>query len=263
MRVAKGVPFETMIFIRFTIPLLFMIPALAKRKVPFHFSRVRRHFWRAVFGLGTMYCFFYSLLHMPLMNALAFLNASPLFMPLIILLWLKLIVPKLRIAALVLGFIGVLAVLQPERSVGVFPSLIGLMGAFLGALAQIGVRQLSKSESTETILSYYFIIASFFSLFPMLYAWKPVEEPILWLYLVLIGIASWAYQYLFTLAVTHAPATKVGAANYLSVVFSGLLGWMFFGEIPSWEAIGGVALIITGGVLVVLSKKEPRSWSQG
>jgi drug/metabolite transporter (DMT)-like permease len=175
---------------------------------------------------------------------------------------MKLVIPRSRVFALILGFAGVILILRPTEGSLSIASLIGLTGGLFAAIAQLGVRQLSKVESTETILSYYFIISTVVSFFPMVYAWKPIGEPMLWFLLLLIGLFSLIYQYLLTRSLTHAPATKVSTMNYLSVIFSGLLGWWFFNEVPSLWVVGGVFLIIGGGVIALLSREEARHWKK-
>lgn len=260
IRAASTIPFETIIFFRFAISLFFVLPAIGSGRVVVHWNQIPKHFWRAMFGLISIYCYVYSVMHLPLVNALTLANTAPLFMPVVILIWLNLIVPRSRFFAILIGFVGILIILRPGPGFDLWANIIGLVGGIFIALAQVGVRQLSRNESTETILSYYFLISSFVSFFPMIYAWRPIHQLIAWVLLFFIGISSLAYQVLFTRALTHAPVTKVGTANYLSVVFSGLFGWWFFNEVPSLWVLVGVALIIGGGAIAMMSKQGPRSW---
>ncbi len=260
IRLAVGLPIETMIFARFAISLIFVLPAIFSGRVTFRFSNLGKHFFRAMFGLLSMYTYFYLVLKMPLVTALTFLNTAPLFLPLIVLIKERLIIPKARFFAMLLGFGGILLILRPsEDSIG-WINMVGLACGFFSAFAQLGVRQLARVESTETILSYYFLISMVVSFFPMVYTWKPIERPILWLYLFLIGIFSLIYQYFFTRSLTHAPATKVSSMSYLSVVFSGLLGWWFFHEVPTLWVLAGVVLIMGGGIIALMNKEESRKW---
>jgi drug/metabolite transporter (DMT)-like permease len=179
-------------------------------------------------------------------------------MPLVIFFWLKLIIPKRRLWALLVGFIGILAILRPGSGLTQVTLLIGLLGGLFSAFAQVGIRQLSKSESTGTIMTYYFLISALVSFPPMLITWKPIENSTTWLYLFLISLTSLAYQYCIVKSLTHAPATKVSTMAYLSVIFSGFLGWWFFAEIPSvWELLG-IAFIVAGGLLALFSKETSR-----
>lgn len=258
IKLAGSVPNETMVFVRFFIALLFVLPSIFLGRVHLHPKLFAKHILRGLTGLGAIYCYFYSVKYLPLIGAVTVSNTAPLFMPFVIFLWLKLIIPKSRFWALVIGFLGVLIVLRPGSELGQWPMLVGLLGGLLSAFAQVGVRQLSRSESTETIMAYYFILSVIITFPPMIFSWEPVDDPITWLYLLLIALSSLIFQYCFVKSLTHAPATKVSTMNYLAVVFSGLFGWWFFGEVPGMWNLFGIVLIIIGGLLALFSKKPPR-----
>jgi len=256
------VPNATIVGIRFIISLLCMLPYILSGRVHIHWNSIPKHFLRAVAGLVAISCYFYSVKNLPLVNAVTLANTGPIFMPIVLFIWLKLVLPKGRIWPLVIGFIGVLVILRPGPDFGVWATLIGLTGGLFAAIAQVGVRQLSKTESTETILAYYFIISTALTIPLMILTWEPISSPFLWLDLALISLFSVAFQYFFTKSLTHAPASKVSVMSYLGVVFSGLLGWWIFAEEPSLWVLAGSVLIIVGGIVALLSKEQPRKWSR-
>ncbi len=252
------VPVTTILFFRFVICSLAVLPFLWQSKVVLSLPSVRKHTFRALVGLVSMGCYFYSVRHLSVMNAITLSNTAPLFLPLVIFFWLKKIVPKMRLVALLIGFLGVVVVLRPSPEMQVTAALIGLTGGFCISLVQIGIRQLSKTESMETILTHYFVIATVVVFFPMIYFWEPIASLRLWGNLILIGILSLGYQYCFTKSLSIAGATKVSAVNYLGVPFGGLLGWWIFDEEPSFWVLVGTSLIILGGIIAILSRQEAR-----
>jgi drug/metabolite transporter (DMT)-like permease len=258
IKLTVGVPLETLIFFRFFIAILLILPSIIHEKVYIHFTLVPKHFVRALLGLLSICFYFYSVKLLTLVNAVTLTNTTPLFMPLVIFFWLKLIIPRIRIVALIIGFIGVMIILRPMQSSYGWANFIGLAGALASAFALVGVRQLSKTESTITIMTYYFLISTVILFIPMVLAWKPIENPINWLYLLLIGVFSTIYQFCLTKSLTYSPVTKVGSLTYLGVLFSGLLGWWIFDEVPSYWTVIGTALIIFGGVIAILSKDSAR-----
>lgn len=260
IRWAESVPIPVIIFIRFSVMLLFLLPSIVQKKVQIRQKNIKKHLIRAFSGLIAMYCFFYSIDALPLVDAMTIFNTAPLFLPLIVLVWLKLIIPKMRVLAVVIGFVGILVILRPGSDVNLLGAAIGLMGGFFNAFAQLGIRQLSKVESTQTILVYYFLISTVLSFFPMIVFWEPIESFSIWADLFLISLTSFAFQYCLTQSLAHAPATKVATMSYLNVVFSGLLGWWIFRETPTIWAIVGSILIIGGGLISIFSKQESRRW---
>jgi len=261
VKLVVEVPLETMLFARFFIAFLFLIPSIALKHVHLHIKYIPKHILRGLMGLISIGFFFYSVTHLPLVNAVTLSNTTPLFMPIVIFLWLKLIIPKARICALVIGFLGVVVILQPLHLSSDLANYIGLLGALAASFALVGVRQLSKTENTATILTYYYLISLVILVIPMIVTWEPIHDPMNWLYLVLIGISSALYQFMLTRSLTYCPTTKVGSLTYLSVLFSGLLGWWIFKEVPNLWIIGGTLLIITGGVIALLSKDPARQRS--
>lgn len=254
----EEVPNETIVFVRFFIAFLVMLPGIIMGRVKIEWRKIRSHFVRGVAGLGAIYCLFYSIEKLPLVIAITISNTTPLIVPIVIFFWMRYVLPKERLLAVLLGFAGVLIILRPHGYMGEMPLLIGLLGSVLASIALVGVRLLSRTESTETILTYYFLIGAAVSLGPMLYSWKPVDRSIEWLNIAGISFFSLVYQFCFTKALTHAPASKVSSLNYLSVIFSGILGWWVWDEVPDLWVTLGVVLIVAGGLLAFASRQSPR-----
>ena len=216
---------------------------------------------RDLSGLAALYCFFYATEKIPLVNATTLASTAPLFIPFIVLFHHKLVIPKKRMLGLLIGFIGVVTIVKPTGASAAVPAeWIGLLSGLLAAVAYVYIRKLSKVESTFSILFTFFLVSTIVSFPPMLITWEPIESSTIGLYLLLICIFGTIYQYFLTKAYTHAPPSKASAMSYLSVVFSGLLGWITLGEIPTLWGFIGIALIICGGLIVVFDKEQPRIW---
>ncbi|MDE3045427.1 MAG: DMT family transporter [Verrucomicrobiota bacterium] len=255
------IPNETMVFFRFFISSLCILPFLFSGRVRLRWRAFPKHFPRAIAGLLSIYCYFYSIKYLPLVNASTLFYTGPLFVPLVVFFWLRLIVPKQRIGALVIGFLGILVILRPGPGFEWLTTLVGLLSGLFSAIAQVGIRQLSKTESTETILSYFFILSAILSFPPMLVTWQSIESSFQWLDLLGIALTSVAFQYFITKSLTHAPVSKVSVLSYLGVVFSGLFGWFIFSEQPTVWVLAGSSLIILGGLVALFSKESSRKWS--
>ncbi len=261
VKLSKDVPIPAMVFIRFLFGLLILMPVLIKQRVKFSLKHLPTHLVRDLSGLAALYCFFYATEKIPLVNATTLMSTAPLFVPLIVLVHHKLIVPKLRMLGLLIGFVGVVTIVKPTGANAAEPAeWIGLAAGVLAAVAYVTIRKLSRVESTSTILFTYFLVSAVVS-FPLTLAfWKPIESSMLGFYLLLICIFGTVYQYFLTKAYTHTPPSKASAMTYLSVIFSGLLGWLALGEVPTMRVLIGVVLIISGGLIIVFDKEDPRIW---
>lgn len=257
-KLAAAVPTETLIFARFSICLPLILWIAFKKNVKISFGKLPGHLLRSLAGLASMYCYFYAIKKLPLVNAITLANTTPLFMPFVVLVWLRVLVSKMRFLALGVGFLGVLLLLRPANLDLGEGNWIGLGSGLLSAIALMGVRQLSKTESTETILTYYFLICTVLSFFPVAVTWEGVPHYADRLYILGMGVFSYLYQLAITKSYTHGPATKMSVLNYLAVAFGGLTGWWVFGEVPDVWVWIGTLLIVASAFGALFDKTPPR-----
>jgi drug/metabolite transporter (DMT)-like permease len=245
-----GLPNEMLVFMRNLMGLFVIAPLLlrygtAELSTPVY----PLHLLRAVLGLSAMYCFFYVLGQLPLADGMLLKMTSPLFMPLIALLWLGERVARLAILAIPLGFVGVALVLKPGGDVS-WVALLGVLGGALAAVAKVTVRRLSHSESTTRIVFYFALNATLISAVPLAWAWQtPTLEQ--WGLLGLMGVMGTAGQLLLTRGYGIAPAAKVSPFTYFSVVFGAAYGFLFWDEGLDWLFVAGALLIAVAGVMAV------------
>ena len=245
-----GLPNEMLVFMRNLMGLFVIAPLLlrygtAELRTPVY----PLHLLRAVLGLSAMYCFFYVLGRLPLADGMLLKMTSPIFMPLIALLWLGERVALLAILAIPLGFVGVALVLKPGGDMS-WVALLGVLGGLLAAIAKVTVRRLSRSESTTRIVFYFALNATLISAVPLAWAWQlPTLQQ--WALLGMMGVMGTAGQLLLTRGYGVAPAAKVSPFTYFSVVFGAGYGYLFWGEVLDWLFVAGALLIAVAGVMAV------------
>src|SRR5690606_9971550 len=108
------------------------------------------HVWRNVSGVTSMWLGFYAISHLPLSTAVSLNYTAPLFIAGWMLAWGGTQRDPVRIAAVILGFLGVVAVLRP--SIGhdqLLPAAVGLVAGALSAVAMMQVRELGKAGEPE------------------------------------------------------------------------------------------------------------------
>jgi drug/metabolite transporter (DMT)-like permease len=260
VKLSNSAAVASLIFARFILAFPIVLWVIYHKKIHIQIAKVPKNLTRSIASILALYAYFYAVQMLPLVNAITLTNTTPLFLPIAVLVWYKLVVSKRRFLATAVGFLGVVILLRPMGDFQLLGSLLGLASGLFGAVALISVRQLSKSESTETILCYYFLIGAVISFFPVLFDWKPISEPLQWLYVLLSAVCALIYQFTLTKAFTHAPATKVGTTNYLAVVFGGIYGWTIFGEVPDMWVVIGTVLIISGAFIALFDHTPPRSF---
>jgi len=239
------------VFFRSALGLAALVPWLVGPGAPdLRTGRPGEHLVRGLAGLASMYCFFYAIGHMAVADAVLLNYSLPLFVPLIERLWLGEAFPERLWPVLGAGFLGVVLILRPGAGLFEPAALVGLAAALLAALAQVGIRRLTRTEPVTRIVFYFAAISTALSALPLAGAWRNPERS-LWPVLASLGVLATLAQLLLTRAYACAPAAQVGPFIYTAVVFAGLLDWALWGHVPDrWFAIGAV-LVCGAGVLTL------------
>jgi drug/metabolite transporter (DMT)-like permease len=255
---AASLPNTMIVFARNAFGLMALAPWLVRMGPRgLRTAAWREHAVRGLAGLAAMYCFFYAIAHLRLAEAVLLNYSLPLFTPVIASLWLHEKVPASVWRALGVGFVGLLIILRP--GIGLFrpAALVGLAAAVLCALAQVGVRRLTRTEPIIRIVFYFALISTIVSGVPLVEAWKTPPAR-LWPVLVALGVLATLGQIFLTRAYAHAPAAQVGPFIYTTVVFAGLLDWLVFGRraLPDAAFMAGAVLVCAAGILALRSTRS-------
>lgn len=196
-------------------------------------------------------CFVIATSKIPLVNATLLNNSTPIFIPLIAMIWLKTKVERKVWFGIAVGFVGVVLILKPhEDSFLNTGDVFGLISGISLAMAYVAMKQLTQTESFITIMFYYAAIASVCT-FPFLFFANSFPEPMAVLYLVCSGISFTVCIFLLRKAYTYADAVKISPFNYSVIVFAGIFGWLIFSHVPDLFVIIGVILVTIGGIISV------------
>jgi len=253
VKLCADIPVSTIVFFRFFVGLILLLPWLMHPPIRFSTQHLPLHLIRDLSGLVSIGCYYYAISRISLVNLSTLVNTFPLFIPLVILIWRKLLIPKQTFWALIIGFAGVLVIVRPSAQMVEFADLVVLLGSILSALSAVTIRKLSHIESTHSILLNYFVLASVIAVFPMIFFWQPLGK-LDWLYLAGVGVFGTLYQFFMTKSYTHAPTSKASMMSYFNVIFAGLFGWLIWNEVPPYRDAAGVLLIIAGGCLALFDK---------
>jgi drug/metabolite transporter (DMT)-like permease len=166
------------------------------------------------------------------------------------------------VLSIIFSFVGLLLVARPEwmfGSAGTDIETLALVAAVLGAfgsgVAYVIVRKLSQTEDPSVIVFYFPMVALPFSLI-LLGGGFVVPDIEACTLLVLVGIFTQVGQIGLTKSMQTEPAGRATAFSYLQVVFSALLGWWVFSEVPDvWVWLGAGAIML-GALVNMLSSKR-------
>lgn len=219
--------------------------------------------WRGVIGSVALLCVYQALAGLPLASATVLQYLYPTFTALLAWLVLGERLGRRVLAAMALGWSGVLLVAQP---VGLFgasssaglpagPVLVAVAGALCTALAYVSVRTLAASEHPLVIVFYFPLVAVPLSL-PLVLLQPVAPTPVELVWLLGVGLCTQLGQVYLTRSLVALPAARATAISYVQVVFAGLWGALVFGEgIDGWTIAG--ALLVLAATLVSLSSVRP------
>jgi drug/metabolite transporter (DMT)-like permease len=253
------IPTIEILFFRSTIGFFFVLPFFFGDPLePLRTKRFGMHFVRGVIGTIGNVCFFWTLTHMLLADAMALQFSRPLFMIPLALMFLGEIVGWRRTVVTAVGFLGIALYARPFTA-GFDPgALVGASGALFGALVVICIKRLATTEPTRVIMFYYAISNALFALIPTVWLWVTPTWFELAL-LILVGFLGISGQGLITHGWTLGDATLLVPLDYSRIVYSAVLGFLVFGELPGVWSFAGMALIVAASLYLVLAeRRRPR-----
>ena len=222
---------------------------------PLRTKRLGMHAVRGIIGTLGNICFFWTITHMLLADAMALQFSRPLFMIPLAMAFLGELAGFRRTAITLVGFAGIALYAKPFTE-GFDPgAFVGAAGALFGALVVICIKRLATTEPTRTIMFYYAISNAVFSLIPTVWFWVTPTGPELAM-LVLIGFLGIAGQGLITHGWTLGDVTALVPLDYSRIVYSALLGYLVFGELPGLWSVAGMAIIVASSLYLVLTERK-------
>jgi drug/metabolite transporter (DMT)-like permease len=251
-------PTIQIIFIQSIISLLFILPSFFKKKL-YHFRKtlIPLHLVRAVAGIASFFCFFIAIKKMTLIDATVLTYTAPFYTPIIWSLWTKEKAEKGVWYSIILGFIGVALILKPTHHILKAGSAIGFSAGIFSSIALVAIKRLNqKMESLTRTLFCYFLFGTILTLPFAIISWKNPT----WIQAVLlvsIGILMAVAQLFLTSSYRHGTASFLSPLAYSTIIFTGLISWIYLKQIPGWLSLIGGLLIIIGGTLSYIIKVKP------
>lgn len=239
-----------MVFLRNLMSLLIMLPLIAVQgSGTLKTTRMQGHFFRALVGSCAMQLWFYAITIMPITEATALSFITPLFVTLIAIFYLKEKVGIRRIMALVAGFAGAVIIIQPGGEMFQAHGMFVVVSAMLMAVATMLVKALSNTEPPERIVFYMALYMTIFS-FPLAIAYLQTPTVDILLRAFYIALFSTLAHLFLVRAYQRAPMTLLMPFDYTRLIFTGIMAYFLFHEIPDMWTIAGSVIIVASTVYI-------------
>lgn len=245
----QGLPSELIVFARNALGLLFLFPILFSTGGlgQLRTQRIGLHLLRATTGVAAMFCFFYTIAHVALAEAILVKMTAPFFLPLTAMLWLGDRVTLRTWLAILLGFVGVAVIMRPGTGAFNPVLLIALLSAALMGVAKVSIRKMADTEPPRRIVFWFGAFSTLISAVPLLWVdtWPSTTQ---FGWMLAIGLVATIAQICMTTAYQLASPGKVGVYNYTAVIWAASLGWLFWNERLHWSFLLGTLLIVSAGI---------------
>lgn len=218
------------------------------------------HLRRSIAGTAGMFLNFFAVTHLPLADVTAFSFVMPIFATVMAALLLGEKVGPHRAFAVVLGFGGVLLMVEPHSGFGAGTgSSIGaaaaLSGALLSAFVVIFIRHMSATEKSEAIVFYFMVVCAAAGAVTMLWSFQALTWTQAGL-LVLCGLMGGIGQICMTYSYRYAEPSLLAAFDYTAMIWAVALGYLFFAEVPERIVLAGAGVVIASGLYIVWRERR-------
>ncbi len=269
---SDGYALHQIVFLRSLVSMTVFLAIIMPLSGGWTVLRTRRpgaHLLRGAFIVCANVCLFLGLAALPIADAVAIFFISPLAIAVMSVIFLGETVGPRRWAAIILGLIGVLLIVQPGTDAFQVASLLPAISALLYGAMHMVTRKVRRTESATTMTFYViltFLITSAIigaligdgryaggphpALEFLLRKWAPIARADMWIILML-GIAGVMGSWLISQAYRLSEAALVAPFEYVAMPISIFWGVAFFGTWPMLNAWAGILLIVGSGLYML------------
>ena len=251
-------PIGQVLFLRFFIgfiPIFFIIPK--NRLLDFYkTSRPGLHAFRAVCGALAIIALFFGLRELPLADVISLTFGGPIFVTVASIFFLSERVGIKRWSAVLIGFIGMLLIVQPAFVELNYYYIAPIIFCIFFACVAISVRSLSKTEPNYTIAFYFTLLCTILGLLSIIKGDWILPSKIDLIIFIVLGLCGSIGNLLLTQSYRLAEASLVTPIKYLSLVFAIVFGFLIWSEIPKLLTLFGALLVIASSLIIFMRENK-------
>ena len=257
----KNIEFDSSIFSviftrgSITTLLLGLYLVIIEKKNLINILSIKKFHIRGLYEVLTALFFFIALILLPISEVYTLLMTNPFFVTIFAFLFLKEKVGIRRWAAVLIGFIGVLVVINPQNFDFNYIFLLPIISAIFLTIRDISTKNLAtKFNNVEITFITAFLITIFAGLASLFFGYHVTlnEAP-----QILISSIFVLFGYLFSvMTVYYAPLSLTASARYSVIIFGIIFGYFILNEVPSSNMIIGAIIITLSGLFVIKRERD-------
>jgi drug/metabolite transporter (DMT)-like permease len=231
------------------------VMALGKQPGVYRTQRPWLHVLRACCLLGDSLTFLFGLKYVPIAESTALVFLAPAFVTMLSPLLFGIKAGRAQWLSVIIGFCGVLVIINPVSDAFSLWMLFPLASAFFFALYQM-LTQLAGEVDSPAVCSFYvgIICTAILSMVVPFFWVQP--SPLEWLLLALLGSMGLCAHFVMAKSYTYASSADLAPLGYLQIIFAVLYGVVLFGTTPSLWSLAGMGLIFISGLLVYAKRPQ-------
>lgn len=210
-------------------------------------KRPLQHIGRNVVHYAGQFAWLQALTMIPLAQLISIEFTTPIWGALLAVLFLGERMSARKIAAILLGLVGVLVIVRPGATAVDPGHLIMLAGAVAFGISVVMVKSLTRTDSVVAIIFWMLIIQSIIGLVPAIAVWR-TPTPEMWPWILVVSFTGMSSHFCMARALSYAEATVVMPMDFLRLPLSALIGFLLYSERIDLFTAVGAALILTGNL---------------
>jgi drug/metabolite transporter (DMT)-like permease len=252
----QDVPVFVIMILRSLIAMAVLGPlVLYEGNLRARLTQLPLHIVRNIAHYAAQYSWFTALLLIPLAQVVSIEFTMPIWGALIAVAFLGETLTRYRIAAIGLGFLGILLIVKPGTATVDAGHLVALVAALGFAVSVALTKVLTRKDSALTVIFLMFAIQTVIGAVPAWLTWKwPAPEN--WIWVAVVGFTGTFSHYCLSKAISLADVTIVTPMDFLRVPLTVLAGYWLYSEGFDLISIIGAALILGANMLNLLKAKQ-------
>ena len=247
---SEGLSSTQIVFVRCVLSLAMTAPFVISYGKRLLFSQHwKMHLVRGAIGAVSMNAGFYALGNLPITTASVLFFSTPLFMTALAGPMLGEKVGKHRWGATLVGFAGIVVVVNPALDTIELAMLSALVSSFLFAVLLIQGKVLSRYDPPGTLMVYFMVMSTLASAPPALSDWVWPDQS-LWIVLIVLSAGATARVYFDIKAYAVGEASAISVFQYLRLITIAGAGYIVFAEVPDERTIIGASLIVASTLYI-------------
>ena len=264
--ITDTVPFFTILLARyaFCLPLLFAYGVWQRGNKVLSISNWKTLSLRISSGMLGLFSWFGAVIYIDISLAAALSQTMPIFITVLAPFVIAEKVGKHRLAAVLIGFLGVLVLVWQETQTPQFSDpligfgiMLGLASPFFGSIMFLMLRQLGKSNPPATTALWYNAAGMVVSFILVLIFGEDMSAAMsIWPFMVAIGVLASFQQFFMAASHVYAPASVLAPVHFLTIPTGVITGAVFFQESPPAIFYLGVMVILVANGYIILRERQ-------